>query len=246
MKDIVELPRQHAITRDRIPTPDELRDILVVSKPRGKALIAALASSGMRIGESLSLRIKDIDFDKHPTLVHLSPEVTKDRQERWCFISDEATAFLREYLNDRLGASQSYVFLGRHQGIAEDGKGFKQRREGQAAQLESKPITYWDADFMVSTALRNAGLTEKDDHGRDRIHIHSLRKFFFTRMLSILGRELTEALMGHKEYLDAAYLRYLLRTFSRESSGMLAELVDYLSHLSQALLTKGSLLSGKV
>jgi hypothetical protein len=56
--------------------------------------------------------------------------------------------------------------------------------------------------------LKNAGLEEKDDQGRDTIHIHCLRKFFFTQMLQPLGRDIAEALMGHKLFLDSAYRRY--------------------------------------
>ncbi len=58
LRDILELPVQYSITSDRVPTIEELRDVLVVSKPRGKALIALLASSGIRIGEALSLASK--------------------------------------------------------------------------------------------------------------------------------------------------------------------------------------------
>jgi len=45
LKGILELPTQYSITSDRVPTAEELRDIVVVSKPRGKALITTLASS---------------------------------------------------------------------------------------------------------------------------------------------------------------------------------------------------------
>lgn len=47
------------------------------------------------------------------------------------------------------------------------------------------------------------------------MHIHSLRKFFFTQMLPALGRELTEALMGHKVYLDLAYRRFTIEQLGR-------------------------------
>lgn len=46
--------------------------------------------------------------------------------------------------------------------------------------------------------------------GRRDIHPHSLRKFFFTTALKVLGREMAEALVGHKQYLDQAYRRLTL------------------------------------
>lgn len=71
-------------------------------------------------------------------------------------------------------------------------------------------MSYWNADAIFSTALRKAGLEEKDENNRDKITIHSLRRFFFTRLVAALGRETTEALMGHKEFLDASYRRFTL------------------------------------
>ena len=69
-------------------------------------------------------------------------------------------------------------------------------------------MSYWNADHIFSLALKNSGLGEKDDQGRATIHIHCLRKFFFTQMLQPLGRDIAEALMGHKLFLDSAYRRY--------------------------------------
>lgn len=62
----------------------------------------------------------------------------------------------------------------------------------------------------MANALKKAGLDNKDENNRDVIHVHSLRKFFFTQMLQPLGRDVAEALMGHKLFLDAAYQRYTL------------------------------------
>lgn len=241
LRDIVELPVQYSITSDRAPTIEELRDVIVVSKSRGRALISLLASSGIRIGEALSLKVKDIDFGVHPTRIRLRPEITKTRQERWCFVSDEATSFLKEYLGNSLrgglagsdgrpvSVEDSYVFLGRHQGLDSNGAAYKKRRNpGDLGGIENKPISYWNADFILTTALKNAGLAEKDDHGRDRIHLHCLRKFFFTRMLAVLGRETTEALMGHHEYLDSAYRRYTLE----ELGGQYLKAMDTVSVMS--------------
>ncbi len=204
LKEIIELPRQYTITKDRIPTPEELKLIVYSCDLRGKALITLLASSGMRVGEALALRVKDVDFSKHPTRIHLRPEITKDRQERWCFISDEATEFLKSYLKDRITQKDAYIFQGRHQGIRADGSRYLR------GEWANEPMSYWNADVIFTNALKKAGLYEKDEYGRDVLHIHCLRKFFFTRLVPILGREITEALMGHKEYLDSAYRRFTI------------------------------------
>ena len=202
LKEMIDMPRTHGITQDRIPTIEEMKAIIYSTNVRGKAMIAMLVSSGMRIGELLSLRVKDIDFGTQPTTVRLRAEVTKDRLARICFISDEATKFLKQYLGERVDNPDSYIFQGRHQGVRSDGSKY------QNGKFENRAISYWNADTIFTVALKRAGIYEKDDHGRDRIHLHVMRKFFFTQMVPILGREITEALMGHKAFYDSAYRRF--------------------------------------
>jgi integrase len=194
MRVKVDLPRYHAVTVDRVPTQEELRSVLTHTDARGKALVTMLASSGMRVGEFLTLRVKDIDLSKNRATIHLRAEVTKDRQPRYCFISDEAVTFLKEFLLDRINNPSDYIF--------------PTSTRGQEHKTGNLPMSYWNADHIFSLALKNSGLGEKDDQGRATIHIHCLRKFFFTQMLQPLGRDIAEALMGHKLFLDSAYRRY--------------------------------------
>ncbi len=212
LREKVELPRQYSITVDKAPTKEELKRMLMAADLRGKALIACLASSGMRIGELLSLRVKDVDFEKHPVRIYVRAEIAKDRQARYCFLSDEAAEILKQYLGERINDPESYIFQGRQQGTRADGT--KYLRGG----LRNGPMSYWNADTIFTNVLKKAGLYAKDEHGRDVIHIHSLRKFFFTQLLPVLGRDVTQALMGHKEYLDQAYRRFTVEQLAEQYS----------------------------
>jgi integrase len=51
------------------------------------------------------------------------------------------------------------------------------------------------------------GMAVQKSEGRRDVHPHSVRKLFFTTALKVVGRELAEALIGHKQYLDQAYRR---------------------------------------
>jgi len=64
LRSRVDMPRMFAKTVDRAPALDELRRMLLHTNSKGEAMIAALASSGMRIGELLSLRVKDVDLSR--------------------------------------------------------------------------------------------------------------------------------------------------------------------------------------
>jgi integrase len=196
LRSKVEMPRMFAKTVDRAPTLDELRRLLLHTNSRGKAMISMLASSGMRIGELLSLRVKDVDLSRHPVTVFLKAEVTKDRQARYCFLSDESITFLREYLGERVGKPDEYIF--------------NTTTRGPEHVTGNVPMTYWNADKILTLALRHTGLEKKDDYGRDVLHIHSMRKFFFSQLVPVLGREVVEALMGHKAFLDSSYRRFTI------------------------------------
>ncbi len=194
MRSKLDLPRIYTLTQDKAPSIDELRRILTNTNGRGKSLITLLASSGMRVGEALSLRVKDLDFTKSLTTIRLRAEVTKAKTARYCFLSNEATTFLREFLGGRIDDPSAYLFLTSSRGVEHDVGNF--------------PMSYWNARAIFSTALAAAGLDEKDDYGRAVLHLHCLRKFFFSQLLPTLGREVVEALMGHTKFLDSAYRRF--------------------------------------
>jgi integrase len=196
LKDKVDLPRMHRIVEDRAPTSEELAKACMHTNTRGKAFITMLASSGMRIGELLALKVKDVDFSKHPTTIRLRPETAKGKQKRICFISDEATEWLKKHLGENIKNKDAWLFPSTTRGF------------GKNRNREEQPMTYWNADAIFTNALEKAGIREKDEKGHDILHLHTLRKFFFTQMLSVLGREITEALMGHRQYLDLAYRRF--------------------------------------
>lgn len=65
VKDLISLPS--IIQELRIPlTKDHLKLLLDYSKPERKALYLTLLSSGMRIGEAISLRKSDFDLSIDP------------------------------------------------------------------------------------------------------------------------------------------------------------------------------------
>jgi integrase/recombinase XerD len=188
-QDRVELPRQKKITQDVTPTPEQMKLILEHSDLRGKTLETMIVSSGMRIGELLNLRIEDIDFTIHPTAIHLWNTETKTDEERWTFISDEATEFLKLYLK---GRKEGYVFLGRDQGEKPDGSSYL-----RGPISENEHMSYFTADVIFSSALDRARLRKKDVNGRDVFHLHKLRYFFKTYMGPHMDSQYVEAFMGH-------------------------------------------------
>ena len=99
-KNRVELPKNHKIKEVAIDA-EEIRKILSsCNNIRLKAWIAVLASSENRAKrEACSIRYKDIDFSSGPTSILLRAQYTKTKTQRTVYISDEASRFLKEWID---------------------------------------------------------------------------------------------------------------------------------------------------
>jgi hypothetical protein len=82
----------------------------------------------------------------------------------------------------------------------------KRGNHGDYSGTKVFPFDSSTARFMWNMACDKAGCGDRDKRTDRRIyHLHSLRKFFRTKIG--LDLDLIHALMGHAEYLDAAYVR---------------------------------------
>jgi len=180
--------RVRALTQDKKPTKEILRNILTHSNVKGRALTLFLVSSGARIGETLQLKKEDFELESNPPKVYIRAEYTKGGVgARTAYFSYEARDAIKEWYKVKDTMKKRAV------GGTHGGK-------------RVFPWTPHTARFMWSLACDKAGAGTKDKQTDRRIyHLHSLRKFF--RSNSGLGADIVNALMGHSEYLDDAYLR---------------------------------------
>lgn len=186
----VGLPRVEG-PDDRAPTVEELRRILSWGKLRTKALILVLSSSGMRLGEAIKLKVEDVDFGSRPVRITLSPKVaSKTGKGRIAYISDEAAEYLKQYLGERINDPESWVF--------------------PSEADETRHMSEDRAWRTIIECVEKAGLgksREKTVHGRRKIHPHSFRKFFFSKVVGVIGETAAHAMMGHGSYLKTYYKR---------------------------------------
>jgi integrase len=104
----VTLSSKDKRTKEPIDSEDIKTILLACTNVRLKTLLLVLCSSGMRVGEALSLRNADVNFDESPTKIHIRAENTKTRQERDIYISDEATKELKKFIDSRYGIKDEY------------------------------------------------------------------------------------------------------------------------------------------
>jgi integrase len=94
----VKVPKVTREDEQPIDVEDIRKILLSCHNRRLKAYLLVLASGGLRASEGLAIRLKDLDFSASPTRIHIRKEFTKTKVARDIYISDEATRFLKQWL----------------------------------------------------------------------------------------------------------------------------------------------------
>src|SRR5919204_4402611 len=95
----VKMPKLYREDEQPLDASDIRKILLACNNRRLKAYLLVLASSGLRAVEALAIRLKDIDFSVSPTKIHIRKEYTKTKAARDIYISDEATEYLKQWLD---------------------------------------------------------------------------------------------------------------------------------------------------
>jgi integrase len=185
-----------ALTIDRVPTNLQLRKILEHMPIQGRALFLVLSSSGMRIGETLKLEVADLQLDTDPARADIHGNDSKSGNSRIAFVSSEAKNATEEWLKVRKEYIEAAVL-----------KSHLNKKSNRDNRLF--PFASSTASLIWRNALRKADLLEKD-RSTDRLtfHPHVLRKFFRTRMGTVIPQDVVEALIGWEGQLRAVYRRF--------------------------------------
>ncbi len=93
------MPKIYREDEEPLDVQDIRKILLSCNNRRLKTYLLVLASSGIRASEGLAIRLKDIDFTSNPTKIHIRKEYTKTRIARDIYISDEATQYLKQWLD---------------------------------------------------------------------------------------------------------------------------------------------------
>src|SRR3954451_5465952 len=94
----VRLPKIIRKNKEAI-SKEDIADILNhCSDIKLKTYVMLLAATGMRASEALHIRVKDIDFEKHPTELYVRGENTKTKTDRTVFLTEEVASQLNAWL----------------------------------------------------------------------------------------------------------------------------------------------------
>lgn len=203
------LPPARGYALDRIPTLEEIREILDAADARGKALTLTFLTSGLREGAIASLRISDYSpIHSDGKIVAGKITVYNGEPERYTtFITPEALSALERYLEFRrdhgeLLGFKSSLFRDKFdpvRGMYGHGKVY--------AKTNVIPMTAPAVRQYYNRLLYAVGIRSEKKR-RHEFSVHGFRKFFKTRCeLGGMKPINVETLMGHSTGISDSYYR---------------------------------------
>ncbi|HZD36403.1 MAG TPA: site-specific integrase [Nitrososphaeraceae archaeon] len=204
--DIIQYKFKKRVTLPRVPQEDppaidqnDIRTILLQCHNRRlKTYLLVLASSGVRPIEACAIRVCDINFDSSPTQIHLRAEYTKTKKSRDRFISDEATHWLKEWIESRFG-----IVLNKDRKID---RRISESLVFQVCDLDIRSITprsiYQKLVLQFHRVLADIDFDQRKDGmpQRRKITLHSFRRFVKSTISDAPagGADYSEWILGHK------------------------------------------------
>ncbi|HEY7570078.1 MAG TPA: tyrosine-type recombinase/integrase [Nitrososphaeraceae archaeon] len=223
----VKMPKTPKEKEEPIDAADIRKILLSCNNRRLKPYLLVLASGGLRAVEGCAIRIKDINFENSPTIIHIRAEYVKTRVGRDIYISDEATQYLKQWLEwkyrTRISNPNDLIF--------------------NKFGVKSKPeFLYVKIASEFTKVLKTAGLDErKEGMMRRKITLHSLRRFVKTVISDEVGRDYSEWFLGH----DGSV--YYTKKESERRDIYLTKCMKYLTFLDYtALETRGRSIEAKL
>ncbi len=154
------------------------------------AIVRMLYSTGVRIGEALALRNRDVDFERSILILN----DTKNNCQRLAPINKSLEGVLRRYVKYR---DKMPV------------KGAKSPDGFFFISYRGKPISHGNVYDTFIKVLTEAGIERKSDHKGPNLHsirhtacMHALKKLVDSGMDMYCGLPILSAFMGHKNVYD--------------------------------------------
>ena len=186
----VKMPKVYREDEEPLDVSDIRKILLSCNNRRLKAYLLVLASGGMRAVEGLAIRLKDIDFSTSPTKIHIRKEYAKTRIAREIYISDEATHYLKQWLDWKYNNEE------RPRDSNPDDLVFTIYKSTKPNGIYIKILE----EFEKLLAL--TGLDERKEQGiqkRRKITLHSLRRFVKTVISDQTNQDYSEWFLGHNK-----------------------------------------------
>jgi integrase len=190
---------------DEALTIEILQKMMSVGSIHQQVILETMISTGARIGELSCVRLSDLHMKCDPAELRIPGTCTKNGQPVTCYLTSEARRFMEIWLVNRP------AYLKKN----EDLKNMKYQPGANKDKLFacSKALIISHFRYMLKGAVGaqtniNPAANDRKKAIRYALHPHSCRKYFYSRMLPVLGEVVTNGLLNHSGgYLAAAYGR---------------------------------------
>ena len=187
-KRMVRTPKLHREDEEAIDEKDIRKILLACNNRRLRSYLLVLASGGPRAKEALAIRLTDLDFSVKPTKLHIRKEYAKTRVARDVYISDEATQYLKSWIEWKY----------------RDGGDKEKDRDDLVfavwSQSESPGQLYPIVRREFAKLLELVGFGgRKEGMKRRKITLHSLRRFTKSVVETQASESYSEWLLGHSD-----------------------------------------------
>jgi hypothetical protein len=221
----VKLPKKHREDEEPLDAAQIRELLLSCNNRRLKAYLLTLASGAMRTMEALAIRDMDCDFTIHPTKIHIRAEFAKTRVGRDIYISDEATKFLKEWLDFKYRQKRKHTIERSETNLV-----FGKQARSQNPQMLYGKI--WDEFNKI---LKTIKLDQrKEGMRRRRLTLHSFRRHAKTVISTQAGKEYSEWFLGH------AKSPYWILKESERRSVYATQCMQFVTFLDYSLLENSS------
>jgi integrase len=187
-----------AISKEKIPTREEVRRVLHHLPLHMKSFALMMISGGLRPSEVLELEFSDLEEDKDIMKINLRK--TKSGRRRFTYITPEAKDVLNLWIESR----DTYRLKG-----ADLTKSKKLRKQYlERTENIIFPFIYNNANKIWHNAVKKAGLYQLDEEtNRLTFRLHNLRKYFSTRG-KWSDKDIQDFFQGHSRGVRAVYQRF--------------------------------------
>lgn len=187
----VFLPKSYREDEEPIDGSDFRKLLLSCSNRRLKSYLLVLGSGGMRTIEALAIRNCDISFDINPTRIHLRKEYSKTGVGRDIYISDEATYYLKQFLERKYNNPDTP----------------RERKEDDLVftiykNAKSPQVLYQKICMEFQKLLASVNMDQRKDTGilkRRKITLHSIRRMVKTIIATQTNSDYSEFYLGHSK-----------------------------------------------
>lgn len=178
---------------------NEVRQILLACNNRRlKPYLLVLASAGLRATEACAIRLCDVDFDVNPVKVHVRKEYSKTRTAREVYISNEASKYLKQWIDWKYRARRYPTKWGKKidQPVPKD----TDLVFSYFRIIVDARVMYAKIRQEFYKALQAAGLAKyKEGMHRRTLTLHSFRRYVKTVISDQVSKDYSEWFLGHSK-----------------------------------------------